>query len=83
MANHEYNLENKNNITYLEQNIFGKHFLKKQYAEIEYWKMKIEMISNVKNKEIHKLNEHMIKKVCSILVKYYLLLDVYKLTARS
>jgi len=66
MANQELNLTNKKNQTYLEKNLLYKNSLKKQYIEVEHWKMRIEMISNLKKKELQKLNKQMIEKVCSI-----------------
>lgn len=66
MANQELNLANKKNQTYLEKELFYKNSLKKQYIEVEHWKMRIKMISNLKKKEIQKLNEQMIEKVCYI-----------------
>lgn len=72
MANPEDNLENKKEqINILERNTFYKNSLKKQYVEIEQWKMRIEMISNAKNKEMQKLNERMIEKVCKYCYCYY------------
>jgi len=66
MANQEHSSTNKKNQIYLEKNLFYKNSLKKQYMEVEHWKMRIEMILNLKKREIQKLNEQMIEKVCSI-----------------
>jgi hypothetical protein len=64
MTNQRSSLENIQNKIYLEQENAYKNSLKKQYFEIEYWKCKIEMISNMKNQETQKKNDQLIEMVC-------------------
>lgn len=51
MANENHRTDNTINYTYQEQKNIYKNFLKKQYCEVELWKMKIEGISKLKNQE--------------------------------
>lgn len=64
MINQQSRSENIKNKIYLEQENVYKNSLKKQYFEIEYWKFKIEMISNMKNQETQKKNNQLIEMVC-------------------
>lgn len=54
--------------TYLEQENVYKNSSKEQYLELEHWKLKIEMISNMKNKETQKKNDQLIEMVCILYI---------------
>lgn len=66
MADQHHGLENEKNTIYLEQKKVYENTLKKQCFEIELWKMRIEMISNMKNKQIQILNDRITEMVCFI-----------------
>lgn len=66
MADQPYGSENEKNTIHLEQEKVYENSLKKQYFEIELWKMRIEMISNMKNKQIQIRNDRITEMVCFI-----------------
>lgn len=66
MADHPHGSENEKNTIHLEQEKVYENSLKKQYFEIELWKMRIEMISNMKNKQIQIRNDRITEMVCFI-----------------
>lgn len=60
-------MENQQNIqhkVYLEQFNTYEKSLKKQNFEVKLWKMRIETISDMKNKEMQLIREQTIKMVC-------------------
>lgn len=65
MENQQNKLQNNQQKVYLEQFNTYKDSLKNQHFEVELWKMRIEIISNMKNKEMQLLSEQIIEMVCS------------------
>lgn len=68
MADKDHKLENDSSENDLKQENVNKNILEKKKFELEIWKMRIETISNLKEKEIHKKNEQRILMVCFILL---------------
>lgn len=56
----------KNKIYSVQEDVY-KNSLKEQCFEIELWEMRINMISNLRNKELQNRNEKIIEMVCSCL----------------
>lgn len=57
-------LENTKKESTLEYENFYKTVLKKQCLDVQRWKLKVEMVLSMKNKEIQKMNEKRIEMVC-------------------
>lgn len=65
MENQQGNSQNIQQKVNLEQFNKYKESLRKQNFEVELWKLRIENISNMKNKEMQLIREQNIKMVCS------------------
>lgn len=61
--NNNYDSKNIKNKIYIKQENVYINTLKKQYFELKMWKMRIEIISNMKNKEIQKRDKQIIEMV--------------------
>lgn len=58
-------LEHTKKESTLEHENLYKIALNKQYLDVKGWKLKVEMVLNMTNKEIQKKNAKMIELVCS------------------